>query len=97
VKQPLSPRLHIFGDGRTAPIQRDLYSAFLGAALRGRSFRHMPDRREVAGGLTAAATRDAETHQSASEAGAASSMFGNGVGVDRASEIHTLSCEAAHA
>ena len=29
VKKPLSQRLHVFGDGRTEPIQRDLYSAFL--------------------------------------------------------------------
>lgn len=29
VKKPLSQRLHVFGDGVTAPVQRDLYSAFL--------------------------------------------------------------------
>ena len=29
VKKPLSQRIHIFGDGRTEPVQRDLYSAFL--------------------------------------------------------------------
>ena len=29
VKKPLSQRLHLFGDGRTEPVQRDLYSAFL--------------------------------------------------------------------
>lgn len=29
VKKPLSQRVHIFGDGRTEPVQRDLYSAFL--------------------------------------------------------------------
>jgi putative transposase len=29
VKKPLSQRIHIFGDGVTAPVQRDLYSAFL--------------------------------------------------------------------
>jgi len=29
VKKPLSQREHVFGDGSTAPIQRDLYSAFL--------------------------------------------------------------------
>jgi putative transposase len=29
VKKPLSQRIHVFGDGRTEPIQRDLYSAFL--------------------------------------------------------------------
>lgn len=28
-KKPLSQRLHVFGDGRTEPVQRDLYSAFL--------------------------------------------------------------------
>jgi putative transposase len=29
VKKPLSQRTHFFGDGETAPVQRDLYSAFL--------------------------------------------------------------------
>jgi putative transposase len=29
VKKPLSQRLHIFGDSKTEPVQRDLYSAFL--------------------------------------------------------------------
>ncbi|MDD2677409.1 MAG: hypothetical protein PHP75_08105 [Methylacidiphilaceae bacterium] len=29
VKKPLSLRTHVFGDGRTEPVQRDLYSAFL--------------------------------------------------------------------
>ncbi len=29
VKKPLSQRIHHFGDGITAPVQRDLYSAFL--------------------------------------------------------------------
>ena len=29
VRKPLSRRIHIFGDGRTEPVQRDLYSAFL--------------------------------------------------------------------
>jgi putative transposase len=29
VKKPLSQREHVFGDGSTAPLQRDLYSAFL--------------------------------------------------------------------
>jgi hypothetical protein len=29
VKKPLSQREHVFGDGVTAPVQRDLYSAFL--------------------------------------------------------------------
>jgi hypothetical protein len=29
VKKPLSQRTHFFGDGQTAPVQRDLYSAFL--------------------------------------------------------------------
>jgi len=29
VKKPLSQRIHIFGDGKTEPVQRDLYSAFL--------------------------------------------------------------------
>lgn len=29
VKKPLSLRMHVFGDGRTEPVQRDLYSAFL--------------------------------------------------------------------
>jgi len=29
VKKPLSQREHVFGDGITAPVQRDLYSAFL--------------------------------------------------------------------
>ncbi|MDD2676767.1 MAG: hypothetical protein PHP75_04795, partial [Methylacidiphilaceae bacterium] len=28
-KKPLSLRTHVFGDGRTEPVQRDLYSAFL--------------------------------------------------------------------
>ena len=28
-KKPLSQREHVFGDGVTAPVQRDLYSAFL--------------------------------------------------------------------
>jgi putative transposase len=28
-KKPLSQRQHVFGDGITAPVQRDLYSAFL--------------------------------------------------------------------
>ena len=28
-KKPLSQRMQVFGDGRTEPIQRDLYSAFL--------------------------------------------------------------------
>ena len=31
IKKPLSQRLHVFGDGETAPVQRDLYSAFLAA------------------------------------------------------------------
>jgi putative transposase len=29
IKKPLSQRVHVFGDGRTEPVQRDLYSAFL--------------------------------------------------------------------
>jgi putative transposase len=29
IKKPLSQRIHIFGDSVTAPVQRDLYSAFL--------------------------------------------------------------------
>jgi putative transposase len=29
IKKPLSQRIHGFGDGATAPVQRDLYSAFL--------------------------------------------------------------------
>jgi putative transposase len=29
IKKPLSQRMHVFGDGATAPVQRDLYSAFL--------------------------------------------------------------------
>jgi len=29
VKKPLSQRMHVFGDGQTEPVQRDLYSAFL--------------------------------------------------------------------
>ncbi len=29
VRKPLSQRIHVFGDGVTAPVQRDLYSAFL--------------------------------------------------------------------
>ncbi len=29
VKKPLSQRIHVFGDGETEPVQRDLYSAFL--------------------------------------------------------------------
>ena len=29
VKKPLSQRIHVFGDPRIAPVQRDLYSAFL--------------------------------------------------------------------
>jgi hypothetical protein len=29
VKKPLSQRVHVFGDGVTKPVQRDLYSAFL--------------------------------------------------------------------
>jgi putative transposase len=29
IKKPLSQRVHGFGDGRTEPVQRDLYSAFL--------------------------------------------------------------------
>jgi len=29
VKKPLNQRIHIFGDGTTEPVQRDLYSAFL--------------------------------------------------------------------
>jgi hypothetical protein len=29
IKKPLSQRIHVFGDGMTAPVQRDLYSAFL--------------------------------------------------------------------
>ena len=29
IKKPLSLRVHVFGDGETAPLQRDLYSAFL--------------------------------------------------------------------
>ena len=29
MKKPLSQRIHHFGDGITAPVQRDLYSAFL--------------------------------------------------------------------
>ena len=29
IKKPLSQRTHVFGDGATAPVQRDLYSAFL--------------------------------------------------------------------
>jgi hypothetical protein len=29
VRKPLSQRIHVFGDGRTGPVQRDLYSACL--------------------------------------------------------------------
>jgi putative transposase len=29
IKKPLSQRMHVIGDGATAPVQRDLYSAFL--------------------------------------------------------------------
>ena len=29
IKKPLSLRVHVFGDGATEPVQRDLYSAFL--------------------------------------------------------------------
>jgi putative transposase len=29
IKKPLSPRMYVFGDGATTPVQRDLYSAFL--------------------------------------------------------------------
>lgn len=29
VKKPLSQRIHVFGDGQTEPVPRDLYSAFL--------------------------------------------------------------------
>jgi hypothetical protein len=29
IKKPLSQRVHVFGDGKTEPLQRDLYSAFL--------------------------------------------------------------------
>jgi putative transposase len=29
IKKSLSQRIHVFGDGATAPVQRDLYSAFL--------------------------------------------------------------------
>ncbi len=29
VRKPLSRRIHVFGDGKTEPVQRDLYSAFL--------------------------------------------------------------------
>jgi hypothetical protein len=34
VKKPLSERLHVFGDGRTAPVDRDVYSAFLARFVR---------------------------------------------------------------
>jgi putative transposase len=29
IRKPLSQRMHGLGDGATAPVQRDLYSAFL--------------------------------------------------------------------
>ncbi len=34
VKKPLSQRLHVFGDGRIAAVDRDLYSAFLARFVR---------------------------------------------------------------
>jgi putative transposase len=97
VKKQLSQRLHIFGDGRTAPSQRDLYSAFLArhceedrlAICRVRE--NWPPAEPL---LRRAMSRP---HQSVSEAGAACFYVGNGVGVDRASKNHTLCRGAAHA
>ena len=42
-KKPLSQRIHVFGDGKTQPVSRDLYSAFL--ALHGHN--NLLDTRQV--------------------------------------------------
>lgn len=59
-KKPLSQREHVFGDGVTEPVQRDLYSAFLVFLLPSKYPRHPPGSKGLAKCGTALATGDVE-------------------------------------
>jgi hypothetical protein len=99
VKKPLSQRIHVFGDGRTEPVQRDLYSAFL---ARHCGEDHL-DIRQVEqawpSGEPLLRRAMSRSYQSASGAGSAHPHPGTSsrVGADRASKKDCHPGEAADA
>ena len=97
VKKPLSQREHVFGDGSTAPIQRDLYSAFLVFCV----IANILDIRQVRKAWPSAEPllRRAMSSepQSASRRATCSPQGVNALGADRPLKKEIAQCEAADA
>jgi len=96
-KKPLSQREHVFGDGITAPVQRDLYSAFLVFCC----IANILDIRQVQKAWPSAEPllRQAMSRFSQSASGKAQ-CFPQGpdaLGADRLSKKVIVQCEAADA
>jgi hypothetical protein len=96
VKKPLSQREHVFGDGITAPVQRDLYSAFLVFCV----IANVLDIRRVIETWPSAEPllRQAMSRFSQSASGQTSCLpQGAALGADRLSKKVIVRCEAADA
>jgi len=95
VKKPLSQRTHFFGDGRTEPVQRDLYSAFLARHCG----ENCLDIRQVQAAWpdTEPFLRRAVSSSQKSASGCGFPLpHGPAVRADRAPKSHSFPCEAAH-
>jgi putative transposase len=97
VKKPLSQRIHVFGDGHTAPVQRDLYSAFVASCCDTDSLdiRQVNETWPAVQPLLQRAM--SRTEQPASGRGFALPQVRPGLGVDRASKRDGRLSEAADA
>ncbi|MDR2984312.1 MAG: hypothetical protein LBV34_05675 [Nocardiopsaceae bacterium] len=97
VRKPLSQRLHVFGDGRTEPVQRDLYSAHLASCCDTDTL----DKRRVEETWTAVQPllrrAMSRVNQPASGQGFALPQVRLGLGAGRASKRDGRSGEAADA
>jgi putative transposase len=97
VKKPLSQREHVFGDGITAPVQRDLYSAFLAFCC----IANILDIRQVQKAWPSAEPllQQAMSRFSQSASGKAQCFPQglNALGADRLSKKVIVRCEAADA
>jgi hypothetical protein len=95
LKKPLGQRFHAFGDGVTAPVQRDLYSAFLASCCDAETL----DVRRVLSAWPGAEPllrrAMARATQSASGEGVAFAHGGMPVGADRPSKRESQRPEAA--
>ena len=96
IRKPLSQRDHIFGDGITAPVQRDLYSAFLAFCCNTNTL----DIRQVREAWPSAEPllRQAMASYSQSASGKAQCFAQGGaatLGADRLSKKDIARCEAA--